>query len=85
MSTETPNEQKEQKKFFRIISVVPVPPRNPFEEAKTEYIVLIQLWDGRPMTLRVTEEQLKPEVLKELVKKELEKLKVYEGQVVELD
>ena len=84
MSTPPANQPNEQKKFFKIVSIVPVPPRTPFAEEK-EYIVLIQLWDGRPLSLRVKESELTEEKLKELVKKELEKTRMLEGKVISLE
>ena len=84
MSTPTANANEETKKFFKIVSIVPVPPRTPFAK-EGEYIVLVQLWDGRPLSIRVKESELNEEKLKELVKKELEKTSMLEGKIITLE
>ena len=84
MSVPVQNQTEEKKKKFKIVSVVPVPTMNPFEEAEKEYMVLIELWDGTPLTLRVKESELNPEKIKELVKKELEKTEKLVGVELEL-
>lgn len=76
-------EEKQQKKYFTIVSIVRLPSFAP-EEEETYYSVLVRLWNNRPIVLRLKESELSIENIKNLVMEEIKKMEQFEGQVVEL-
>lgn len=74
----------ENKIWFKIISIIKVPSRDPLRIGELDYIIMVQFSDGTPITIRIPETQYNEETIKELIKKEYEKIKALTGKVYEL-